>query len=55
MVWAIEGDQEPVFKRSTEISQGLKARKLASFHLQEEKRVISYEEFKEIQLMNGEY
>jgi hypothetical protein len=54
--WSVlnNGDLEPQFKRSTNISQALKNKKLGLFYLQEEKRVISFEEFKEIQQMTSD-
>lgn len=56
MIWSVtnNGDLEQVFKRSTNISQALKAKKLGLFYLQEEKRVISFEEFREIQQMSSD-
>lgn len=52
-IWAVdanEGDLELEFRRATEISKGLKSKKgVGKFQLQEEKRQICFEEFREIQ------
>lgn len=54
LIWCtadVNGDQEGVFRAASTISIGIKNKKQGRFHLEEEKRVISYEEFKEIQMM----
>lgn len=50
IVWSVQnnGDEELTFRRATTISQSLKNKGFGTFYLQEEKRIISFEEFKEI-------
>jgi|LauGreDrversion4_2_1035121.scaffolds.fasta_scaffold167624_2 hypothetical protein len=50
-IWPIRANQtdlEAVCRRGVRMSHTLKQKNLAKFHLADEKRMISYEEYKEI-------